>query len=320
MLTKRTTEGLKRHFSVYFRTRSAYSSPQTAQLVRNTLTDINQLYQLKQKISVVTGHDYITGKFAEQSGIDINLIGDSLAMVALGYEDTNEIGFDEFLYHVKSVSRGNKKSFLVADVPFGSYEKSIEQAVDTAVKLVKEGRIQGIKIEGGKSVAPTIAKITSVGIPVMGHTGLTPQQHNALGGFKLQGNTVKSALQVYEDCLALQEAGAFAIVLECIPNKVSEYITNKLKIPTIGIGAGPHTSGQVLVMADLLGMTQSNEQKQNSQPKFVKNYLNIYDQSIKALEQYQGEVKSDIYPNADQHGYKLKGDVLKEFKRLADEL
>lgn len=264
---------------------------------------------------MVTSYDYLTAKMTEDCEFDINLVGDSLAMTALGYEDTNEITFDEFLYHVKAVSRGNKKSFLVADLPYGSFERSPEQAVDTAISLVKYGRVQAVKVEGGVSMTPTISRLVDIGIPVMGHVGLTPQHHNAFGGFKLQGNSVASAVKIYQDCLALQKAGVFSIVLECIPNKLAEYITDRLSVPTIGIGAGPACSGQVLVFADLLAM--------NSLPdvaKFVKQYLNFYHQGTEALQQYQKEVKSREFPNPDRHGYKIKSDVLAEFRKIADSI
>lgn len=281
---------------------------------RKTLTDIRSLYKSGTPISMVTGYDYITGQMAEAAEVDINLVGDSLAMVALGYEDTNEIPFDEFLYHVKAVHRGNKHSLLVADVPFGSFERNPEQALDLAVALVKNGRVQAVKIEGGVHMVPSIRKIVEAGIPVMGHTGLTPQHHHALGGFKLQGQTLQLALQVYKDCLALQDAGVFSIVLECIPNKLAEYITGKLQVPTIGIGAGPHCSGQVLVMLDLLGMSA------HSVPKFVKQYANFHKIGADALAQYHLEVTSHKFPSADTHGYKIKSQVLADFKAEADKI
>lgn len=279
---------------------------------RNTLADIARLYQAKQPISMVTSHDFITAQFVENADIDINLIGDSLAMVALGYDDTNEIDFNEFLYHVRAVSRGNSKSLLIADLPFGSYEKSPEQALETSIKMIKIGRVQGIKLEGGKEIVPTISKITGAGIPVVGHVGLTPQRHNTLSGFKLQGNSVDSALRIYEDCLALQEAGVFSIVLECIPNKLSEIITSELKVPTIGIGAGPYCSGQVLVMADMLGMNGPSEGEKS---KFVKEYTNLYEPAVEALKSYKQELIAKRYPDADLHGYKIKRDILEAVKK-----
>lgn len=287
------------------------------EITRNTIADINQLYHQSSPISMVTSHDFITAKFAEQAGIDINLIGDSLAMVALGYPDTNEISFEEFLFHVKSVSRGNSKSLLIADLPFGSYEVSPDQALATCINMIKLGKVQGIKLEGGSEVVPTVSRIVNAGIPVMGHVGLTPQRHNSLSGFKLQGNTVDGAIKIIEDCLALQKAGVFSIVLECIPNKLAQLITEKLEIPTIGIGAGPSCSGHVLVMADLLGM---NGPKDSVKSKFVKEYANIYETSIDALQNYKNDLSSGVYPDADVHGYKIKKDTLEEIKKKMSEL
>lgn len=266
---------------------------------------------------MVTSHDFITAKFAEKADIDINLVGDSLAMVALGYPDTNEISFEEFMFHVKSVSRGNSKSLLIADLPFGSYEISSDQALQTSINMIKLGKVQGIKLEGGAEVVPTVSRIVDAGIPVMGHVGLTPQRHNTLSGFKLQGNTVEGAMKIIQDCLKLQQAGVFSIVLECIPNKLASLITEKLSIPTIGIGAGPSCSGHVLVMADLLGM---NGHKDSVKSKFVKEYTNIYESSVDALQKYKQEINSGEYPNADIHGYKIKKDTLDQIKEQMNHL
>ncbi|KAK6457498.1 ketopantoate hydroxymethyltransferase, partial [Scheffersomyces xylosifermentans] len=285
---------------------------------RKTLTDINALYVSKKPISVVTSHDFITSKMLEHADIDINLIGDSLANTTLGLQDTNELEFDEFLYHVKSVRRGNDTSLLIADLPFGTYEETPEQALATAIKLVKFGKIQGVKLEGGDDYTlATIKKLTTTGIPVMGHVGLTPQKHNALGGYRLQGNSVENAVQIFQECLNLQKAGVFSIVLECIPNKLAEYITNRISVPTIGIGAGPFTSGQVLVISDLLGM-KSN--KENHKPKFVRAYEDFFVKGVSALEAYNSDVKDNSFPVAEEHGYKIKRDVFDEFKKQAEHI
>ncbi|KAG7194766.1 uncharacterized protein KQ657_004446 [Scheffersomyces spartinae] len=283
---------------------------------RKTLVDIHKLYGNKTPILMVTSYDYITGKYAASAGVDINLIGDSLAMTCLGYEDTNQLPFEEFLYHVKAVERGDKQSFIVADLPFGTYEASPEKALETSVQLIKEGRIQAVKLEGGHpSMISNISKIIDSGIPVMGHVGLTPQRHNVLGGFKLQGTDTNRALQIYEECVLLQKAGCFAIVLECIPNRLAEYITSKLSIPTIGIGAGPHCSGQVLVMADLLGML---DDESHPPAKFVKKYASFSSEAVKAIQQYRSDLKG-VFPQEDIHGYKMKRDALLEFKRQVDD-
>lgn len=284
---------------------------------RRTLLDIQKAYTDKKPIAMVTSYDYITGKFAETADMDINLVGDSLAMTALGYEDTNEITLDEFMFHTRAVTRGNKRSFMVADLPFGYHEKSPEQAIETAILLVKQARIQGVKIEGGRESISTVRRLVEVGIPVMGHVGLTPQRHNALGGFKLQGTSPERAVEIYEDCLALQDAGVFLVVLECIPNKLAEYITSKLSVPTIGIGAGPGCSGQVLVMADLLGMGHPEE---THRPKFVKQYADIFTAATRALEQYKSDLNKGVFPNPDEHGYKMKRDAYAALKEEADKI
>lgn len=294
--------------------RSFSSSPRVLSLhihrPRRTLIDIATKFSSLEPITMVTAHDYLTSKMGERVGFDIALVGDSLAMTTLGLQDTNELTLDEFLYHVKSVERGNKESFLVADLPFGSFEKSVEQAVDTSIRLVKEGKVQAVKVEGGnEEILPTITKLVAIGIPVMGHVGLTPQRHNSFGGFKLQGNSVETSLKIYNECLALQKAGVFSIVLECIPNKLSEFITSKLKVPTIGIGAGPSTSGQVLVVADLLGMCEPESHK----AKFVKQYSNVFDQGVRGMEEYKREVEERTFPEGAKHGYKMNKEVWEKF-------
>lgn len=304
--------GYTRAFSTSSRVLSSHS-----QLARNTLRDISKAYESGKPISMVTCYDFITGKMVDKANIDIGLVGDSLAMTTLGFQDTNEVTLDEFMYHVKSVVRGNDSSFLVADLPFGSYEKSVEQAVDTCIQLIKFGKVQAIKLEGGNpEILPTIKKLVSIGIPVMGHVGLTPQRHNTFGGFKLQGNNTASALQVYQECVNLQNAGVFSIVLECIPNKLAEYITKNISVPTIGIGAGPNCSGQVLVMADLLGMC---DPETTHKPKFVKTYDNFFERGVAALKKYDSDLVDGTFPLADEHGYKIKRDVFEEFKLKTSE-
>ncbi|KAI5967378.1 ECM31 [Candida theae] len=288
------------------------------QVVRKTVSDIHQFHQSQKPISVVTAHDFITAKLVDAGDIDICLVGDSLANTTLGYQDTNELTLEEMLYHVKSVSRGNDKSLIIADLPFGSFEASVEQATKSAIKLVQQGKAQGVKLEGGnKENIPTIEKLISVGIPVMGHVGLTPQKHNALGGFKLQGKDAKGALDIYQECLNLQRAGVFAIVLECIPNKIAQFITEHLNVPTIGIGAGPYTSGQVLVISDMLELKNPEE---SHIAKFVKPYAHFYQLGVDAMKQYKSDVESKKFPLADEHGYKVKKDVFEQFKNEAQKL
>lgn len=247
--------------------------------------------------------------------MDMILVGDSLAMVALGMEDTSEVLVEEMLLHCRSVARATKSAFTVGDMPMGSYEIAPEQALATAIRFVKEGRVQGIKLEGGKEMAPTIRKITTAGIPVLGHVGLTPQRQNALGGFRVQGKTSNGALRVLEDALAVQEAGCFAIVLEAVPAEVAALITEKLSIPTIGIGAGAGCSGQVLVQVDMLG----NFPPGRFLPKFVKKYGDVWGESMRAMEAYRQDVKSQEYP-APEHTYPIAKEELEAFSKAIKDI
>ncbi|KAG0066358.1 hypothetical protein BGZ89_007367 [Linnemannia elongata] len=240
--------------------------------------------------------------------MDMTLVGDSLAMVALGYSSTSEITLDEMLHHCRAVARGTRSSFLVADMPFGTYETSPEQAINTAVRLMKEGKAEAVKLEGGKEMAPTIARLTQVGIPVLGHIGLTPQRQASLGGFKVQGKTAAKAKGIIEDAQALQDAGCFAVVLEAVPEPVATHVTNILNIPTIGIGAGVGCSGQVLVQQDMLGLY-------GRVPKFCKTYRSLADEIVGALKEYSAEVKSGAFPAAE-HCYPMPQEELNRFMRM----
>ncbi|KAJ3577460.1 hypothetical protein NPX13_g3104 [Xylaria arbuscula] len=266
------------------------------------------MYRKNEPISVMTAHDFPSAHVADAAAIDVILVGDSLAMVALGMEDTSEVTVDDMLLHCKSVARATKAAFTVGDLPMGSYEVSPEQALATAIRFVKEGRVQGVKLEGGKEMAPTIKKIVQAGIPVLAHVGLTPQRQNALGGFRVQGKTSKGALGVLEDALAVQEAGCFAMVVEAVPAEVASVITSKLSVPTIGIGAGNGCSGQVLVQVDMSG----NFPPGRTIPKFVKQYGNVWAESLRAIERYREEVKSRQYP-APEHTYPIAKEELDTF-------
>ncbi|KAI7878201.1 3-methyl-2-oxobutanoate hydroxymethyltransferase, partial [Lichtheimia hyalospora FSU 10163] len=219
-----------------------------------TIKTLNRLYKHGEPITMMTAQDYPSGMMADRAGMDMCLVGDSLAMVALGYDSTNPLTVDEMLHHCRAVARGCKSSFLVCDLPYGSYEADPTDAVRVSLRFLKEGNAEAVKLEGGKEMAETIERITRVGIPVVGHIGLTPQRQSALGGFRVQGKTAKQAQQLLEDALAVQEAGAFMMVLEAMPEEIATYITQQLKVPTIGIGAGVHCSGQVLVQNDALGL------------------------------------------------------------------
>ncbi|KAI8910051.1 ketopantoate hydroxymethyltransferase [Powellomyces hirtus] len=247
----------------------------------------------------MTAHDYPSAVFAERAGMDTVLVGDSLAMVALGYENTNRVTLDEMLHHCRAVARGSPHPFLIGDLPFGTYESTPEQALRSATRMIQDGHMEAVKLEGGEELASTVRKITTVGIPVLGHVGLTPQRATSLGGFRVQGKTAEKAIKLLQDALAVEAAGAFAIVLEAIPELVATEITKRLKIPTIGIGAGVGCSGQVLVALDALGVYD------RLSPKFCKTYAEIGKSSIAALESFGAEVKSRTFPESGTHTYPM---------------
>ncbi|KAI9718751.1 MAG: hypothetical protein M1812_003925 [Candelaria pacifica] len=278
---------------------------------RVTINTLRSLHQKQEPITMITAHDFPSAHVADAAGMEMILVGDSLAMVAMGMEDTSEIVLDEMILHCRSVARATKAAFTVGDLPMGSYEIAPEQALESAIRVIKEGRVQAIKLEGGIEMAPTIAKITRAGIPVLGHIGLTPQRQNALGGFRVQGKTTAGALKLLEDALAVEAAGCFAVVVEAVPAEVASLVTQKLEIPTIGIGAGNGCSGQVLVQVDMSG----NFPPGRFLPKFVKQYGNVWGESMRAIESYKGEVKQRAYP-APEHTYPIPKTELDEFARL----
>ncbi|ROW06289.1 hypothetical protein VPNG_08058 [Cytospora leucostoma] len=285
-------------------------TPSSTSRKKVTLGTLRSMHKKNEPIAMITAHDFPSAHVADAAGMDIILVGDSLAMVALGMEDTSEVLVEEMLLHCKSVARATKSAFTVGDLPMGSYEISPEQALETAIRFVKTGRVQGIKLEGGKEMAPTIRRITTSGIPVLGHVGLTPQRQNALGGFRVQGKTAAGARQVLEDALAVQEAGAFAVVLEAVPAEVAALVTKRLAIPTIGIGAGNGCSGQVLVQIDMLG----NFPPGRFLPKFVRKYGDVWSESLRAIEAYRDDVKSRAYP-APEHTYPISKEELEAFEK-----
>lgn len=254
---------------------------------------IRQLTQLKQQqrpIAVLTAWDFMSGRIADQAGVDVVLVGDSLAMVSLGYENTLPLTLDEMVHHAKAVRRGVKQALVIADLPFLSYQISPEEAVKAAGRMLKETNVQGVKLEGGNSaIANTVERLVQIGIPVMGHVGLTPQSINQVGGFRQQGKSAEEAKRILAEAKALQAAGAFCIVLEHIPASLAKEITEVLTIPTIGIGAGGHCDGQVLVMADVLGLS-------DWQPPFAKVYAQLQQQAIQAAGQFCSDVRSGKYP------------------------
>lgn len=285
----------------------------THQIIRQkTLFDIYKSYKNNEPLSVITAHDFITGKIADKTpNLDIVLVGDSLSMVAKGHQSTLELEFDDFYYSTKSVINSINEKFIIVDLPFGSFEESIEQCTKNAIKLMKLGKIGSIKIEGSYEIKDKIINLTNAGIPITGHIGLQPQKFNIFGGFKYQGKNALNALEIFKQAKFLENLGVKLIVLECIPEKLSDFITKNLNIPTIGIGAGNKTSGQVLVMADALGMNHSKN------AKFVKQYLDFYSLSIDSLTNYSNDVKLRSFPESIKHTYPMNDEEFKEFEELA---
>jgi 3-methyl-2-oxobutanoate hydroxymethyltransferase len=256
-----------------------------------------------QRITMVTAYDFTTASLLDEAGIDCLLVGDSLGMVMLGYENTLRVTMDEMIHHTKAVARAAKRALLVGDMPFLSYHASTEAAVINAGRFIQEGGAQAVKLEGGSDVIDKVRAIIKAQIPVLGHLGLTPQSVNIFGGFKRQGQDVEAARQMIDDALLLQDAGVFGLVLECVPDGLAKMISEKLEIPTIGIGAGVHCDGQVLVIQDLLGMFR------RMRPKFVKTYMDGGDATISAVKQYIQEVQSGEFP-AEKHSFPIDDSVL----------
>ena len=258
-----------------------------------------------KKLTMLTAYDYSTAALVDGAGIDGILVGDSLGNVMLGYEDTISVTMEDMIHHGAAVARGAKDCLVVIDMPFMSYQESIEEAVHNAGRLMKEGRANAVKLEGGASVAAQIKAITDVGIPVMAHLGLTPQSINAFGGYKVQGKTEAAAKKLLEDAKAVEAAGAFSVVLECVPSALAAMVTKSLSIPTIGIGAGSDCDGQILVYQDLLGMFS------DFTPKFVKRYAEIGSAMKEAFKAYIADVQSSAFP-APEHGYKIADEVIEK--------
>ncbi|OQE47004.1 hypothetical protein PENCOP_c001G02730 [Penicillium coprophilum] len=280
-----------------------------------TIQTLQKMHKKGEPITMLTAHDFPSAHVADASGMDMVLVGDSLGMVALGLENTTEVVIEEMILHCRSVARATKAAFIIGDMPMGSYEVCAEQAIESALRLVKEGRVHGVKLEGGEELAPTIKRIAQAGVPVIGHVGLTPQRQNALGGFRVQGKTAASAMRLLRDALAMQEAGVFMLVLEAMPSEVASIITQKLRIPTIGIGSGNGCSGQVLVQVDMSG----NFQPGRFVPKFVKQYADVWDEAARGISLYRDEVKSRAFPS-EEYTYPIAKDELDEFRKTVDEV
>lgn len=273
--------------------------------MKNTVATFKKMKNEGTKISMLTAYDYSTAKLVDEAGINSILVGDSLGMVMLGYEDTLSVTMEDMIHHTAAVARGAKNALVVGDMPFMSYEVSVEKAVVNAGRLMKEGRANAVKLEGGVRVAEQIKAITKAGIPVCAHIGLTPQSVNAFGGFKVQGKTAEAAQQMIDDALAVQEAGAFAVVLECVPAKLAAIISEKLDIPTIGIGAGAGCDGQVLVYQDMLALFS------DFKPKFVKHFGNIGPQMTAAFKAFDEEIKAGTFPS-EEHAFKIDEEALEK--------
>jgi len=258
---------------------------------------INQIREMKQKgemICMLTAYDFATARLVDEAGVPLILVGDSLGMVVLGYESTIPVTIEEMLHHTRAVVKGTKRAMVVGDMPFMTYHASVTDAIYSAGRFLQEAGCQAVKLEGGESMAEAVHRVVQCGIPVMGHIGLTPQSINQLGGFRVQGKSPEAAVRLVKDAIALEQAGAFSIVLEAIPSPLAKVITEKVSIPTIGIGAGPHCDGQVQVISDLLGLYTEFV------PKHAKQYVKLSDEITRAVTEYVTEVQSGAFPTEKQ--------------------
>ena len=271
--------------------------------MKKTVSTVRKQKENGEKITMLTAYDYSTAKLMDEAGIVMILVGDSLGMVMLGYEDTVSVTMEDMIHHTAAVSRGTKNAMVVADMPFMSYQTSVYDAVVNAGRLMQQGRCHAVKLEGGSVVCPQIKAITDASIPVVAHIGLTPQSVNAMGGFKVQGKSEEAARKLIEEAKAVEEAGAFAVVLECVPAKLAEMISQKLTIPTIGIGAGAGCDGQVLVYQDMLALFS------DLKPKFVKHFADAGSVMKAGFRAYIEEVQAGTFP-AEEHTFKIDEDVI----------
>ena len=270
-----------------------------------TISDFHQMKQNGEKIVMLTAYDYPSARLAQEAGIDVILVGDSLGMVVLGYDSTVPVTVADMIHHSRAARRGAGDTFMLTDMPFLTFQISPAQALENAARLVQEGGCEGVKVEGGAEIAPQVRALTRAGIPVCAHIGLTPQSVTSLSGYKVQGRTAEAATKLLRDALALEEAGAFMIVLECIPSQVAELISTKLSIPTIGIGGGAKCDGQVLVFHDILGLFE------RFVPKFVKQFETLGVKAKLALRNYAGEVRSGAFPDA-AHSFSMNEEQLQK--------
>ena len=271
-----------------------------------TVPAVRQSKERGEKLVCLTAYDYPTARIVDEAGTDIILVGDSLGNVVLGYDSTVPVTLEEMLHHTRAVRRGVERALLVADMPYGTYHTGDEDAVRAALRLVKEGGAEAVKLEGGRARVETVRRLVAAEIPVMGHVGLTPQSLNKLGSYRLQAKTADAARALVEDALALEEAGAFAVVLEVVPREIAREVTAALRVPTIGIGAGPDCDAQILVTHDLLGLSFSK-----TSPRFVRQYADLRAAMNEAFQAYADDVRSGAFP-ADEHSYPLPADAASE--------
>lgn len=277
---------------------------------RVSISDLKAMKRRGERIVMLTAYDYPTARLVEEAGVPLILVGDSLGMVVLGYDSTIPVTMDEMLHHVKAVVRGTRRAHVVADMPFMSYQASPQEALHNAGRMLKEGGAQSVKLEGGQRVAETVRLLVEAGIPVMGHLGLTPQSVNQFGGYKVQGKTPAAAVKLLNDAIALEQAGAYAIVLEAIPAQLAEVITRRVAVPTIGIGAGPHCDGQVQVLHDVLGLFP------DFLPKHAKRYAHLADIIREAIRRYAEEVREGAFPS-QRESFNMDESVFSEITHLA---
>ncbi len=273
--------------------------------MKNTVVTFKEAKAKGEKLTMLTAYDYSTAKLVDGAGINAILVGDSLGNVVLGYPDTISVTMEDMIHHSVAVSRGIKDTLLICDMPFMSYQTSVYDAVVNAGRLMKEGRAHAVKLEGGQEMEETIRAIVNASIPVCAHIGLTPQSINAFGGFKVQGKGEEAAQKLLDDARAVERAGAFAVVLECVPAALAKKVSEEISIPTIGIGAGADCDGQVLVYQDMLGMFT------DFKPKFVKHYANVGEIMTEAFKAYDSEVKAGVFP-AQEHTYKIDDSIIEK--------
>ncbi len=277
---------------------------------RISITDLKAMKKRGEKIVMLTAYDYPSARLVEEAGVPLILVGDSLGMVVLGYDSTIPVTMDEMLHHVRAVARGTKRAHVVADMPFMSYQAGPQDALRNAGRMLKEGGAQSVKLEGGLRVAETVRLLVEAGIPVMGHLGLTPQSVNQFGGYKVQGKTPAAAVKLVSDAVALEQAGAYAIVLETIPAQLARVITERVSIPTIGIGAGPDCDGQVQVFHDMLGLFT------DFVPRHAKRYAAVGESIVGAVRRYAAEVKEGRFPS-ERESFIMDESVFSEVTNLA---